>query len=157
MDDYQLLRLIHIISSTVLFGTGLGTAFHMWRSHRSGDIRAIAVASRNAVLADWLFTTPAVIVQPASGIALILLAGHDPFASWLVASYILYVVTGACWIPVVIIQMRVRDIAARSVRNDRPLPEIYGRHMKTWFVLGWPAFLSVMAIFGLMVSKPVLW
>ena len=157
MDNYELLRLLHIISSTILFGAGLGTAFHMWRSHQSGDVRAIAVASRNTVLADWLFTTPAVIIQPASGIGLILLAGHDPFAPWLVATYLLYVVTGACWVPVVIIQIRVRDIAAVSAENNDPLPESYGRYMKTWFLLGWPAFLSVLAIFGLMVSKPSLW
>ncbi|MEE8371705.1 MAG: DUF2269 domain-containing protein [Sphingomonadales bacterium] len=157
MDEYQALRLVHIISSTVLFGTGLGTAFHLWLSHRGGEVPVIAAASRHTVLADWLFTTPAVILQPASGIGLILLAGHDPFASWLVASYVLYVIIGAAWIPVVVIQIRVRDMAAICLSESVPLPPAYYRYMKAWFLLGWPAFLAIIAIFALMVVKPVLW
>lgn len=156
MDEIQILRLVHIVSSTVLFGTGLGTAFHMWLAHRSGDVRAIAVATRSTVIADWLFTTPAVMMQPLSGIGLIWLAGHDPFASWLVVSYFLYLVAGACWVPVVYLQLRMRDIVAGAA-NDAPLPASFDRHMRLWFILGWPAFLSVIAIFALMVAKPALW
>jgi uncharacterized membrane protein len=65
MDYYLLLKAVHIVSATILFGTGVGTAFHMWMSHLSGSVPAIAMAARNTVIADFLFTTPAVVVQAA--------------------------------------------------------------------------------------------
>ena len=88
-DPYSWLKLIHILSATVLFGTGLGTAFQMWMADRTGDVRAIAAVARNVVIADYVFTTPAVVIQPVTGIALIWIAGYDPFSSWLVAVYLL--------------------------------------------------------------------
>ena len=148
------IKMIHILSATVLFGTGLGTAFHMWMAHRSADVRAIATVSRNVVLADYLFTTPAVIIQPLTGVLLIWLTGTEPFALWLVVTYALYVLTGACWLPVVWLQIRVRDLARESVETDSKLPATYYGYMRTWFLLGWPAFIAVIAIFALMVAKP---
>ena len=156
-DPHSWLKLIHIVSATVLFGTGIGTAFQMWMAHRTGDVRAIAAVAGNVVIADYLFTTPAVIVQPISGIALIWIVGYDPFTSWLVAVYLLYVLTGACWIPVVFIQIRLRDIARDCASSGRPLPDDYHRMMGRWTMLGVPAFSAVLVIFWLMVSKPALW
>lgn len=156
-DTYFWLKTVHILSATVLFGTGLGTAFHMWFAHRSGDVRAIATVARNVVPADLLFTTPAIIVQPLSGAGLIWLSGIDPLASWLVAVYGLYALAGACWLPVVWLQIQVRDMARTSLRTAEPLPTAYHRHMRLWFVLGWPAFAAVIVIFWLMTAKPVLW
>ena len=150
---YLAVRVIHIVSATVLFGTGLGTAFQMWMAHRSGDIRVIATVAANVVRADFWFTTPAIIVQPLTGFALMQLAGFDPFSPWLVVAYVLYFVAGACWLPVVWIQMRLRDLAA----GDATLPPAYHRLFKIWFWLGWPAFSAVLAIFWLMVAKPQLW
>ena len=115
--DYLLLKTLHVLSATVLFGTGLGTAFHMWVTHRRGDVRAIAVTAANVVQADFLFTTPAGIVQPVSGFAMMWLAGFDPLAPWLVASYALYALAGLCWLPVVAIQLRVARIAQRADRD----------------------------------------
>ena len=156
-DPYSWLKMIHIVSATVLFGTGIGTAFQMWMANRTGDIRAIAAVAGNVVIADYLFTTPAVIVQPISGIALIWIVGYDPFSSWLVAVYLLYVLIGACWIPVVTIQIRLRDIARDCAASGRPLPTEYHRKMRLWALLGIPAFSAVLVIFWLMVSKPALW
>lgn len=156
-DPYSWLKLIHIVSATVLFGTGLGTAFQMWMANRSGDVRAIAAVARNVVIADYLFTTPAVIIQPVSGIALIWIAGYDPFSSWLVAVYALFILTGACWTPVVAIQTRLRNIARDCASGGRALPDEYHRLMRRWTTLGIPAFSAVLVIFWLMVAKPVLW
>lgn len=153
-EPFLWLRLLHVLSATVLFGTGLGTAFHMWFAHRSGDIRAIAVAARNTVRADFWFTTPAVIVQPATGAAMMWLGGHDPLAPWLVAAYALYVIAGACWLPVVALQIRARDLAVSALRSGMELPPAYHRIMRLWFALGWPAFAAVLAIFALMVMRP---
>lgn len=151
------IKIVHVLSAIVLLGVGLGTAFHMWLAHRSGDVRVIAAAARSTVLADWLFTTPAVIVQPLSGAALIWLERLDPWESWLVATYGLYALAGACWIPVVGLQLRARDLAARAAAAGVPLPAAYHACMRLWFALGWPAFAAVIAIIALMVAKPVLW
>jgi uncharacterized membrane protein len=156
-DSYLWLKVLHILSSTVLFGTGLGTAFHMWMAHRSGDTHAIATVARNVVIADFLFTTPAVIAQPITGILLIWSSGIDPFSSWLVVAYALYVVAGACWLPVVWLQIKVRDDAREAAATGGPLSAGYHQNMRLWFALGWPAFLAVITIFWLMVNKPEFW
>lgn len=157
MTAYVLLKLVHILSSTLLFGTGLGTAFFMWFTWRTGNVQAIAAASRLTVRADWCFTTPAVIVQPITGIALVHLMGFPWNSPWLVTAMALYAVTGLCWIPVVVLQMRMRNAAALAVRTGQPLPARCAVWMRWWFALGWPAFLAVMGIFWMMVAKPVLW
>lgn len=157
MNAYVVLKLVHVLSATLLFGTGLGTAFFMWFTHRGGDVASIATAARLTVRADWLFTTPAVIVQPLTGIALMRLIGYPLDAPWLVAAMALYVLAGACWLPVVVLQLRVRDLAAAALRERTPLPAAYHRCMRRWFALGWPAFLAMLATFWLMVAKPVLW
>ncbi|MEO5830745.1 MAG: DUF2269 domain-containing protein [Rhodanobacter sp.] len=157
MNEFVLLKVVHILSSTLLFGTGLGTAFFMWFTHRSGRIEAIVVATRLTVRADLLFTMPAVIVQPVSGYLLTRLMNFDLHTPWLQASMLLYVITGACWLPVVWLQWRARDLAAEALRGGTPLPPAYHRCMRLWFTLGWPAFLAVLLIFWLMVAKPSLW
>jgi uncharacterized membrane protein len=157
MNLYALLKFVHIVSSTLLFGTGLGTAFFLWMTHRGGDVAAIANAARITVRADWLFTTPAVIVQPLSGIALMHLAGYPWSTPWLLAAIALYVVAGACWLPVVALQLRLRELSAAALRDGSPLPVAYFRCMRWWFALGWPAFAAVLATFWLMVAKPQPW
>lgn len=157
MNAYLALKLVHVLASTILFGTGLGTAFHMWMTHRTGDVRAIASAARLTVLADWLFTAPAVIVQPLTGLALAHLGGFGFTQSWLIAAMALYVFAGACWLPVVALQLRARRLAARALADGDDLPLAYFRCMRIWFALGWPAFLAVVVVFWLMVAKPALW
>jgi uncharacterized membrane protein len=156
-EAYTWIKLLHIVSSVILFGTGLGTAFQMWTAHLSGEARVIAIVSRSVVRADFLFTMPAVVIQPVSGIALVWLAGFDPMLPWLVVAYALYALAGACWLPVVWLQIRIRDIAQDAVTAGRPMPPSYHRYMRFWFTLGWPAFSAVLVIFWLMVSKPELW
>lgn len=153
MDYYLLLKTVHIVSATVLFGTGLGTAFHMWMSHLSGSLPAIAVAARNTVIADFLFTTPAVVVQPATGVLLAIHAGIPLTEDWLLLSIGLYLVTGACWLPVVWLQVRMHRLAEAALAGGTELPDRYYRYARRWFWLGWPAFSAVLAIFYLMVFK----
>ena len=155
MHDYLLLKTVHILSSTLLFGTGLGTAFHGWMANRSGVLAARRVVNRNVELADWLFTTPAVIVQPVTGVWLAQLAGYSLATPWLMAAIVLYVLVGACWLPVVAIQIRMRRIA-EATPDGAELPRHYHRLARWWFALGWPAFIGVIIIFWLMVAKPEL-
>lgn len=154
MDGYLLLKYLHVISSTLLFGTGLGTAFHGWMAQRSGETRAIVVVNRNVVRADWLFTAPAVVAQPITGVLLAERAGYPLDSGWLVTAMALYVVVGACWLPVVWLQIRMHRLAAAALAQGTPLPPAYHRAARWWFWLGWPAFLGVLAIFWLMIAKP---
>ena len=154
--DPLFVKYIHILSATLLFGTGLGTAFHGWTAGLSGDTRAMAVVNRNVVLADWLFTTPAVILQPVTGVWLALERGYPLTEGWLLLSLGLYGLVGACWLPVVWLQMRMHRMAQTARDTDQPLPARYHRYARWWFALGWPAFAGVLAIFWLMVFKPTI-
>lgn len=156
-DPYLWIKWVHILSATVIFGTGMGTAFHMLATHLRGDVDAIAAMTKNTVLADWLFTSPAAIVQPVTGFLMIYMTGYDPLESWLVVTYALYAVAGACWLKVVQLQLRMRRFAAAASERGDSLPPDYRRAMKLWFILGWPAFLSLMIVFALMVMRPDFW
>lgn len=153
-DLYFALKFVHILGATVLFGTGLGIAFFMWTAHRTRDAAHIARTARAVVIADAVFTATAVAVQPLSGAALIHVIGYSWSEVWIVASLALYVVAGLCWLPVVRIQMRLRDLAADAAAKGAGLSGTYDRLFRLWFWLGWPAFLSVLAIFALMIWKP---
>lgn len=156
-DPYLWVKWVHILSSTLLFGTGLGTAFHMFAAHLRGDVRAIAVMAQNTVLADWLFTATSGIIQPLTGLILIQMAGYDPFESWLILTYILYVIAGLCWLRVVQLQLKMRTLAVAAADTGEPLPDAYHSAMRGWFLLGWPAFIGLLGVFALMVFKPELW
>jgi uncharacterized membrane protein len=157
MNVYALVKLVHIVSAALLFGAGLGTAFFMWMTHRSGNVASIANAARLTVLADWLFTAPSVIIQPLSGVCLMYLMGYPLTTSWLLLSIALYFVAGACWLPVVALQQRMRNLSAEAARTSSTLQPAYHRCMRWWFALGWPAFVAVLAVYWLMVAKPQLW
>lgn len=156
MSLYLLLKWVHILSATILFGTGIGIAFFKWMTDRSGDVRAIRIINERTVLADLVFTTPAVIAQPVSGVALMLVGGYPIHSPWLVAAIILYVFAGSCWLPVLWLQIRMRDLAQRADQENLPLNTQYWRYARRWFCLGVPAFLSLVIVFWLMVFKPSL-
>jgi uncharacterized membrane protein len=152
VNTYLLLKLVHIISAAVLFGTGMGIAFFMFRAHRSGNIEALRVVTRNVILADWIFTATAVLAQPLSGALLMFHAGYaltSPWFGWVAA---LYLLTGACWIPVVVLQYRMARYAARAATFDT-LPAEYYRCFRAWILLGIPAFTLVIALYVLMVYR----
>lgn len=151
--DYLFLKWLHILSATLMFGTGLGTAFYMFVTNRSGNVQAIAVVSRWVVRADWCFTTPAVIIQPLSGAAMIHLAGYSWDAPWIVWSLGLYLLAGACWLPVVWLQIQMRHMAAHAAVTKAALPAIYWRYERFWTVLGFPAFGALIVVYWLMVHK----
>jgi uncharacterized membrane protein len=147
---------LHVLSSTVLFGTGLGTAFYLFSTVRSGDVRAVSVVARQVVLADWLFTAPTAILQPVTGFWLLALAGIPWTTGWILWSLVLYVIAGACWLPVVWLQIRMATMARHAADTGQPLPALFRRYYRTWVALGWPAFLAFIAIFFLMVVKPAI-
>ena len=154
MDVPLILKWLHILSATVLFGTGLGTAVHFWMTHRTGEVSAIAIAAANTVRADWWFTLTSGILQPLTGAGLIWLNGYDPLAPWLIGAYALFAIAGICWIAVVRLQISASRLARDAALQDKPLPPAYFKVMRAWYVLGWPAFLALIFIIWLMVAKP---
>jgi uncharacterized membrane protein len=151
---YLTLKYLHIVSAIVLFGTGLGTAFFKWMADRAGQLHAIAITNRHVVLADWLFTTPTVIFQPISGIWLAHLLNLPLDTPWLALSLALYGLAGACWLPVVYLQIRMRDMAEAALAGQTALPARYWRYARLWFWLGVPAFIAMVLVTFLMVFKP---
>lgn len=154
MELYPMVKWLHIVSATVLFGTGLGTAFHLWITYRGGDPVEVMGAARSTVLADWVFTLPSGIVQPITGAGLVVLQGYDWLEPWLVATYVLYAIAFGCWARVVWLQIQVKRLATRAVAERTPLPPRCSELMRAWFWLGWPAFLGLLAVFYLMVARP---
>jgi uncharacterized membrane protein len=148
------LKYAHVLGAIVIFGTGLGTAFHMWCAHRTGEPRVVAAVGRSTVRADWLFTAPAVALQPVTGALLAWSHGWSLLEPWILVSLGLYVLTGLCWLPVVWLQLQMRRMAAVASREGVPLPARYRRLARIWFALGWPAFVAMFAITWLMVFKP---
>jgi uncharacterized membrane protein len=152
--EYNLVKWLHVLSSTILFGAGVGSAFHLFAATMRKEVPGIATATRNVVLADWLFTTPAAIFQPASGLWLVHLLGLPWRTPWVLWSLVLYAVAIACWIPVVWIQLRLRDNAVAAHAASCALPEDYWNLWRWWVALGLIAFAAFLAIFWLMVAKP---
>jgi uncharacterized membrane protein len=151
---YMLIKTLHIVSATIVFGTGIGIANFMYAGHRCGSAQERAFATRMTVKSDFLFTLPSVIFQPLSGAWLVWQGGFVWNDYWLLVSYGLYLLAGVCWVPVVVIQMRMKAMLAARLRGEDFDEAIYKRLFRVWFVLGWPAFGGLLIIFWLMVAKP---
>ena len=154
MTEYLVLKFLHVIGATVLLGTGAGIAFFMLMADRTGDAAIVAATARIVVIADMVFTATAVVAQPITGLLLVNAVGYDLTEGWIVASIILYLVTGAFWLPVVWMQAKMRDLAREAAAAGAPLPELYHRLYRWWFAFGFPAFAAVLAIFWLMIARP---
>ncbi|WP_250442244.1 MULTISPECIES: DUF2269 domain-containing protein [unclassified Caballeronia] len=150
---YLTIKWIHVISSTILFGTGIGSAFYLLAASIGRDARTVARVSRLVVLADWLFTTPTAIVQPLTGYLMMRLTGFPVSSPWLAWSIGLYVFAIACWLPVVWLQMRLAAEAQACAVSDAGLSRRYWRLMSAWIALGVMAFVAFVCIFWLMVTK----
>ncbi len=155
MNPYLALKTIHIVSATVLFGTGIGIAFFMLMGQRSGHRATQLATARWTVLADTIFTAPAAALQLVSGFMLVHMGGWSLGAPWIVISLALFFLIGGCWLVVVVLQLRMRDQLQKASKENLPLPESYYRYFRIWFILGWPAFIGIPGIFWLMVAKPL--
>ncbi len=153
--SFLALKALHIFSAFFLFGTGLGSAFYKYMADRTGNVAAIAVTNRHVVVADWIFTTPAVIFQPLSGVILAKMLNLPLTTPWIMTSLILYVIAGACWVFVVYLQIRMKNISAQALINQTALPAVYYRYARVWFWLGVPAFVAISIVIVMMVFHRV--
>lgn len=154
MTAYFVLKYLHVIGATVLLGTGAGIAFFMLLAHRTGDAVVVAGVARIVVIADFVFTATAVVLQPITGWLLARTVGYSLGEGWIAVSIILYIVTGLFWLPVVWMQARMRTLARGAADRGEPLPPAYHRLFRWWFAFGFPAFAAVLAIFWLMITRP---
>lgn len=152
--EYLIVKWLHVLSSTLLFGTGVGSAYYLVFASRSRDARVVAAVVRQVVIADWVFTTPTVLFQPASGLYLAHLMQLPWSTRWIAWSLALYAFAVACWLAVVVLQKRMHRLADSAARAGAPLPIAYRRCLRLWVALGVPALLSFLALFYLMVAKP---
>ncbi len=150
---YIILKIIHIMSASVLFGTGMGTALYMLIVNFSNNIERIAKATRQVVKADWLFTTPSGIIQAITGFAMIYIKSYSLTAFWVMGSIAGYLIAGACWLPVVWLQIQCRNLALDALEHKQALPARYYRYYKIWYLLGIPAFLALIVVYYLMSNK----
>jgi uncharacterized membrane protein len=153
---YFALKFLHIIGAAVLFGTGVGIAYFMLQAHRSANVQVIAGVSRIVVVADFIFTATAVVVQPITGFLLVSVAGHSLDSGWILLSLALYVFIGCLWLPVVWMQIRIRDLSVSAAAHGLPLSADYQRLFRYWFAFGVPAFAAILVIFWLMIAKPAI-
>lgn len=152
--EYLIVKWLHILSAFLLFGTGLGSAFYKLFTDLSKNLDAIVITNKLVVKADWFFTTPTVIIQPLTGFWMMHLTGFSFTQTWLWLTLVLYVFAGACWIPVVVLQIRMRDQAQKCLSDGTALPATYWKQLKIWVALGIPAFSAMVAVTALMVMKP---
>ena len=154
MTLYFLVKYLHVLGAIVILGTGTGIAFFMLMAHRSGDAVFIARTAATVVMADMLFTLTAVLLQPVTGGVLMSLSAATFAERWLVASLGLYAVAGLFWIPVILMQIEMRNLARVAAAQGQPLPPRYFVLFRRWFAFGIPGFGSVMVILWLMIAKP---
>jgi uncharacterized membrane protein len=152
--EYMIAKWLHVLSSTLLFGTGLGSAYYMYCASRTRDPRVVASVVRQVVIADWLFTATTIVFQPLSGLYMMHLAQIPLGTRWIWWSFVLYFVAGACWLPVVWLQIRMRRLAEDAVQRNTALPAQYTSYLRAWVTLGIPAFVALVIVFYLMVAKP---
>jgi uncharacterized membrane protein len=153
VTSYLVLKYLHILSGAVLFGTGAGIAFFMFTTHRSRNLDAMRVVSRHVILADWIFTATAVVVQPITGVWMMLERGWSLTSTWFIATAALYAAVGVCWIPVVLLQYRMAQLLQAAPNHDA-LGNDYYRAFRLWVALGVPAFMMMLALYALMIFKP---
>jgi uncharacterized membrane protein len=151
---YLLYKLLHILSSVALVGVGAGSAFYLFFTLRTCNVNAIAAVSRLVVIADWCFTTPAIILQPLTGYLLMRTLGYNFATPWIQWTLILYALAAICWLPVVWLQIRLRDMALSAQQEEAALPPLFWRYARYWELLGYPAFIAMAVIYYLMVFKP---
>ena len=151
--DYLTVKWLHVLSSTILFGAGIASAFHLVLSAVARDAHGAAVVTRHVVITDWVFTATTVIFQPLSGFWLMHLASIPASTPWIEVSLWLYAFAIACWLPVVWIQLKLRDISGHAAASGGPLPRAWWRYFAWWTALGFSAFFAFLAIFHLMVAK----
>ena len=154
MNTYLLLKWIHILSSVAMVGVGFGSAFYLFFVNRTRNVAAIAEVSRLVVRADYWFTTPAMIIQPATGLWMVSIAGYSLTDAWLLGTFAMFILAGASWLPVVWIQIKMAKMAEVAANNKIDLPLQYWRFARLWTTLGLIAFPAMITIYGLMVFKP---
>ncbi|MDO5687520.1 MAG: DUF2269 domain-containing protein [Neisseria sp.] len=156
MNLYAFLKTLHVLSATLMVGTGFGTAFYLFWANRSRSVAAQAVVATWVVKADLWFTLPTVVVQPVTGAWMMLLSGWTLDMMWIYAAIALYCLAGACWLPVVWLQLQMRNLACIAYHaGESELPAIYRTYQKYWERLGYPAFVAMLAVYFLMVMKPM--
>ena len=154
---YLLIKTLHILGAILFLGTGLGSAYYKWRADRSGNLEVIAWCQREIVFADWIFTVPAGIIMPVTGISMMHLYGFPWTSPWIIIGFAGYAIAGICWLPAAFLQIKMRTLADEALEKGRELPPEFHKANRIWMILGFPAFLASIGVLWVMVSKGSYW
>ncbi len=149
--SYPLLKLIHIISATIMIGTGLGSAFYLYFTYKKGQVSTVKEVLKLVVTADTIFTTPSVVIQFITGLLLSNLLGFT-YTNWFWVVLSVSFVVLILWVRAALIQLKLKKI----LDKEKSLTVQFHRLMKIWFYLGVPSFLGAVYIYYLMVYKDFL-
>ncbi len=155
MHEVLILKTVHVLAAVLFLGTGLGSVYYKMRADRSGQIEVIVWVQKSIVLADWLFTVPAGIVLPVTGLWMVHLYNMSLTAPWILLGMIGYAIAGITWLPAAFLQLRMREMAQRALDEGTPLPPMFARYNRYWMMLGVPSFLAALATVWVMVYKNV--
>ncbi len=157
MTSYYVMKYLHILSAVIMVGTGFGSALYVFFANRSGSLTVQHFANSMVVRLDWYLTTPTVIIQPLTGWWLIQHVGWQWNSAWLMSAYILYLLIGLAWLPVVWLQVKMYRCTAQALRLNTALDERYIIYQRYWERLGYVGFSGAIVVFYIMVSKISLW
>jgi uncharacterized membrane protein len=157
METFSLLEILHILGAMILFGSGIGIAFFMAVSNRTGNVALIAGTARIVVIADIALMATAFVLQPVTGLSLAHIAHLHIWQSWLAISLGLYGLIGLLWLPGFWLRLQMKDMAATALAAGTPLPPRYRQYLRLWYWCGTPGFIAIIAILYFMVTQPEYW
>ncbi len=153
MRLYLIIKTVHVLSVVLFLGAGLGSVFYKMRADRSGRIEVIVWAQRAIVQADWLFTVPAGVVLPLTGLWMIYLYQLSLFTPWVLIGISGYTLAGVTWLPAAFLQIRMRKLAEKAYADAAPLPAEFHRYNRIWMALGVPSFFATLFTVWVMIDK----
>ncbi len=149
--DYFLLKLIHILSATLMIGTGLGSAFYLYLTYKKSAVQTVKEVLNFVILADTIFTTPSVIIQLITGIMLSDLLGLL-YTDWFWLVLAVSVIVLVLWLRAAFIQFKLKKL----LEEENKLSPKFHHLMNIWFILGVPSFGGAIYLYYLMVYRAFL-
>lgn len=154
---YLCLKYIHVIAAIFLFGFGMGSYLYLIAASRTANPQVIAHVARMVVRFDTWITTPAGFIQIITGALLIRLAGLPLTIDWVLTSLTIFLCVGALWLPVLVLQKRLQQMATSAVETGAALEVQYRSVYRKWFWLGICGFAGMFVIVMIMVTKMTPW
>lgn len=154
---YLGLKYLHVIAAIFLFGFGMGSYLYLIAASRTRNPEVIAHVARMVVRYDTWITTPAGFIQIITGYLLLKLTGLALTTAWVMAALIIFLCVGLLWLPVLVLQKRLHELASTAAEAGTGLDERYLPVYRKWFWMGVCGFSGMFVIVMIMVTKMTPW